>query len=73
MNISEEMDKIIVENTICPYHKMEDQELHRKFAGHSGCEAHGHCLNPIQCTLFKSCPTNKIPLNKFVNMFLGIK
>ena len=58
MNISEAMDMIIAENTICPYHKMEDQELHRTFANHSGCEAHGHCLNPIQCTLFKFCPTN---------------
>ena len=42
MNIYEEMDVIIAENTICPYHKMEDQELHRTFANHSGCEAHGH-------------------------------
>ena len=53
------MDKIIVGNTICPYHKMEDEELHRLFAGHSGCEAHGHCLNPIECTLFKTCPSHK--------------
>lgn len=57
--MNEVMDKIIAENTICPYHMMEDEELHRKFVDHPACEAHGHCLYPIECTLFRTCLLNK--------------
>ena len=62
--ISEKLDEIIVENTMCPYHKI----MHTKgdLFGHSSCKRHGHCLNPVQCTLFKSCPMHQNGANMFL-------
>ena len=34
-------------------------EVHMEPYDHSVCVTHGHCLQPIQCTLHKDCPTNR--------------
>ncbi len=41
----------------CSYHK----KVHTKYDSlntHLLCVDHGHCLNPIECPLFKNCPAH---------------
>ena len=37
----------------CPYHKRVHQANEDN---HEGCISHGHCLNPLQCTVWHQCP-----------------
>lgn len=39
----------------CQYHKKIHEENEYS---HIDCVEHGHCLNPVQCPLFKTCPTH---------------
>lgn len=40
----------------CQYHKKK--YTINEYSAHLGCVKHGHCLNPVQCPLFKNCPTH---------------
>lgn len=50
----------------CPYHKKIHVESDYKNA-HQGCVQHGHCLNPTQCPLFKTCPAHVGGKNMFLS------
>ena len=40
----------------CQYHKQEHKGKNK--VAHIACTYHGHCMYPIQCSLFASCPIN---------------
>lgn len=48
----------------CPYHKVIHKES--EYHEHNGCVQHGHCLNPVQCPLFTTCPAHTGGKNLFL-------
>ncbi len=47
----------------CPYHQTVHVDLSWD---HSGCQQHGHCLNPVQCPYFTQCPMHVDGKNMFL-------
>ena len=45
----------------CAYHQLGECETK-----HDSCIKHGHCVNPIECPQFKSCPMHKDGNNMFL-------
>jgi hypothetical protein len=52
----------------CYYHqKVHTEEEYT----HINCLHHGHCLNPIECPLFKNCPAHVNGKNMFLAWSVG--
>jgi hypothetical protein len=56
----------------CYYHqKVHTKEEYKNT--HINCLHHGHCLNPIECPLFKNCPAHVNGRNMFLAWSVGHK